>query len=174
MNKVRLLDLYVRDRARKRCFHISTQERQHYQKGNSANNAGHDPYPILSLARHSTLPTGLIHPTIAMEYDWNARAQSLAMLRHRAPALARRGTGGAAAGIPKLVPADRVRAVRAREVHGRDACALAGRGDRIIGEIIERMRRDGCGGQAGLVELITSIPGASRPVRRIILQDCPK
>jgi hypothetical protein len=48
---------------------------------------------------------------------------------------------------------------------------LAGHGDRIIGEIIERMRHDGCGGQPGLVELVTSIPGASRPVRRIILQD---
>jgi hypothetical protein len=46
---------------------------------------------------------------------------------------------------------------------------LAGHGDRIIGEIIERMRHDGCGGQAGLVELITAIPGASRPVRRIVL-----
>jgi hypothetical protein len=46
---------------------------------------------------------------------------------------------------------------------------LAGYGHRIVGEIIERMRHDGCGGQAGLVELITGIPGASRPVRRIVL-----
>jgi hypothetical protein len=34
---------------------------------------------------------------------------------------------------------------------------------------IERMRHDGCGGQAGLAELITAIPTASRPVRRIVL-----
>ena len=46
---------------------------------------------------------------------------------------------------------------------------LADRSNRIIGEIIEWMWHDGCGGQAGLVELITSIPGASRPVPRIIL-----
>ena len=48
---------------------------------------------------------------------------------------------------------------------------LAGHGDRIIGEIIERMRHDGSGGQVGLVELLTGIPGASRPVRRIVLRD---
>ena len=48
---------------------------------------------------------------------------------------------------------------------------LAGHGDRIIGEIIERMRHDGSEGQVGLVELLTGIPGASRPVRRIVLRD---
>jgi hypothetical protein len=48
---------------------------------------------------------------------------------------------------------------------------LAGHSDRIIGEIIERMRHDGSEGQVGLVELLTGIPGASRPVRRIVLRD---
>jgi hypothetical protein len=48
---------------------------------------------------------------------------------------------------------------------------LAGRGDQIIGDLIGRMRHDGCSGQPGLVELITGIPGASRSVRRIILQE---
>ncbi len=44
-----------------------------------------------------------------------------------------------------------------------------GLGDRTIGEIIARMRHDGCGGQPAFVELLTGIPGASRPVRRIVL-----
>jgi hypothetical protein len=30
-------------------------------------------------------------------------------------------------------------------------------------------RHDGCGGRPKFVELITGIPGASRPVRRIVL-----
>ena len=37
----------------------------------------------------------------------------------------------------------------------------------LIGEIIARMRHDGCGGRAGTVELLTEIEGVStRPVRR--------
>ena len=37
--------------------------------------------------------------------------------------------------------------------------------------LIARMRRDGCGGRAGRVELLTGIDGVgSRPVRRIVLQ----
>jgi hypothetical protein len=44
-------------------------------------------------------------------------------------------------------------------------------GDRLIRDIITRMRHDGCGGRAGKVELLTGIEGASsRPVRRIVLQ----
>jgi hypothetical protein len=39
-----------------------------------------------------------------------------------------------------------------------------------IGEIIERLRHDRCGGRAGKVELLTGIEGvSSRPVRRIVL-----
>jgi hypothetical protein len=38
-----------------------------------------------------------------------------------------------------------------------------------IRDILDRMRRDGCGGRAGKMELITGIEGASRPVRRIVL-----
>jgi hypothetical protein len=46
---------------------------------------------------------------------------------------------------------------------------IAGLGDRIIGDILDRMRHDGCGGRPQFAELITGIPGASRPVRRIVL-----
>jgi hypothetical protein len=42
---------------------------------------------------------------------------------------------------------------------------VAGRGDQIIADLIERMRHDGCGGRPGLVELITAIPGASLQCR---------
>jgi hypothetical protein len=42
--------------------------------------------------------------------------------------------------------------------------------DRTLGDILARMRHDGCGGRAGKVELLTGIEGASsRPVRRIVL-----
>jgi hypothetical protein len=48
----------------------------------------------------------------------------------------------------------------------------APRSDLPIREIIKRMRRDGCGGRPGRVELLTGIEGASsRPVRRIVLVD---
>jgi hypothetical protein len=33
------------------------------------------------------------------------------------------------------------------------------------------MRHDGCGGRPQFAELITGIPGASRPVRRIVLME---
>jgi hypothetical protein len=59
---------------------------------------------------------------------------------------------------------------RAREEYMAETHATPaghGHGDRII----ERMRHDGSGGQVGLVELLTGIPGASRPVRRIVLRD---
>ncbi len=38
-----------------------------------------------------------------------------------------------------------------------------------IRDILDRMRHDGCGGRPKLAELIIAIPGASRPVRRIVL-----
>jgi hypothetical protein len=44
-------------------------------------------------------------------------------------------------------------------------------GNMTIREIIKRIRHDSCGGQAGRVELLTGIEGASsRPVRRIVLR----
>jgi hypothetical protein len=46
---------------------------------------------------------------------------------------------------------------------------LAGFGDRRLGDLIAKMHHDGCGGRPEFVELITGIPGASRPVRRIVL-----
>ena len=53
VNKIRLLDLYVGDGARERRFHIGIQQWQHREKSNSANNAGHGPSPILSIAHRS-------------------------------------------------------------------------------------------------------------------------
>jgi hypothetical protein len=44
-------------------------------------------------------------------------------------------------------------------------------GDMLIGDILDRMRHDGCGGRAGKAELLTGIDGSSRPVRRILLRD---
>jgi hypothetical protein len=41
----------------------------------------------------------------------------------------------------------------------------------LLREIIRRARHDGCGGRAGRVELLTSIEGSSRPVRRIVVLD---
>jgi hypothetical protein len=46
---------------------------------------------------------------------------------------------------------------------------IAGLGDQRVGDPLARMRHDGSGGRPKLVELITGIPGASRPVRRILL-----
>jgi hypothetical protein len=44
-------------------------------------------------------------------------------------------------------------------------------GEMLIRDILDRMRRDGCGGRAGRAELLTGVDGASsRPVRRIVLQ----
>ena len=44
--------------------------------------------------------------------------------------------------------------------------------DRLLRDVLARMRHDGCGGRAGKVELLTGIEGASsRPVRRIMLID---
>jgi hypothetical protein len=41
-----------------------------------------------------------------------------------------------------------------------------------IGDILDRMRHDGCGGRAGRAELITGVEAASsRPVRRIVLRE---
>ena len=42
-------------------------------------------------------------------------------------------------------------------------------GDHRLGDLLARMRHDGCGGRPEFVELITGIPGASRPARRIVL-----
>jgi hypothetical protein len=40
-----------------------------------------------------------------------------------------------------------------------------------IRDILQRLRHDGCGGQAARAELLTGIEGASsRPVRRIVLR----
>jgi hypothetical protein len=46
---------------------------------------------------------------------------------------------------------------------------LAGFGDQRLGDLLAKMRHDGCGGRPKFVELLTGIPGASRPVRRIVL-----
>jgi hypothetical protein len=48
--------------------------------------------------------------------------------------------------------------------------AHSAQGDKLIRDIIARMRHDGCGGRAGKVELLTDIEGpSSRPVRRIVV-----
>ena len=46
---------------------------------------------------------------------------------------------------------------------------IAGLGHRRIGELLARMRHDGCGGRPAFAELLTGVPGASKPVRRIVL-----
>jgi hypothetical protein len=46
---------------------------------------------------------------------------------------------------------------------------LAGFGEQRVGDLLARLRHDGCCGRPEFVELITGIPGASRPVRRIVL-----
>jgi hypothetical protein len=44
--------------------------------------------------------------------------------------------------------------------------------NRLLADILKRMRHDGCGGQAARAELLTGIEGASsRPVRRIVLRE---
>jgi hypothetical protein len=45
----------------------------------------------------------------------------------------------------------------------------SGFGDQIVDDLLARMRHDGCGGRPQFVELLTGIPAASRPVRRIVL-----
>ena len=46
--------------------------------------------------------------------------------------------------------------------------------DRMLRQILARMRHDGCGGLAGKAELLTGAEGASsRPVRRITLISDP-
>ena len=51
-----------------------------------------------------------------------------------------------------------------------EAHAAGWRG-RALFDILKRMRHDGCGGNAGKVELLTGIDGvSSRPVRRIVLR----
>jgi hypothetical protein len=41
--------------------------------------------------------------------------------------------------------------------------------DMLIRDILGHMRHDGRGGRVAKAELVTGIPGASRPVRRIVL-----
>jgi hypothetical protein len=61
-------------------------------------------------------------------------------------------------------------ALPGRERYAADThMATAGLGDQRIGDLLARMRYDGCGGRPAFVELLTGIPGASRPVRRIVL-----
>jgi hypothetical protein len=44
--------------------------------------------------------------------------------------------------------------------------------NRLLSDILKRMRHDGCGGLPGRAELLTGIEGASsRPVRRIVLRE---
>ena len=48
--------------------------------------------------------------------------------------------------------------------------ARVGWRDRMLRDILARMRHDGCGGLAAKAELLTGIEGvSSRPVRRIVL-----
>ena len=51
---------------------------------------------------------------------------------------------------------------------GRERCldetnlTIAGHGDRRVGDLIRRLKHEGCGGRPKLVELITGIPGGAR------------
>jgi hypothetical protein len=62
-----------------------------------------------------------------------------------------------------------MRALRAWAVRRRDAHDHRRLGDQRIGDLLARMRHDGCSGWPAFVELLTGIPGASRPVRRLVL-----
>jgi hypothetical protein len=46
---------------------------------------------------------------------------------------------------------------------------IAGHGDRRAGDLIGRLKHDGCAGKPNLVELITGIPGSASWQRRIVL-----
>jgi hypothetical protein len=71
-------------------------------------------------------------------------------------------------GVPAVVHADHLRAVRQQRMFSETHAA--GLRDLLIRDIIARMRHDGCSGRAGRMELLTGIEGASsRPVRRIVL-----
>jgi hypothetical protein len=96
-------------------------------------------------------------------------ATALAILRQRPVAHARRSAGRAVPGVPVVVAADRVRPLR----QGADGQRGHARWrDRMLRDILARMRHDGCGGLAVKAELLTGIEGASsRPVRRIVLVD---
>jgi hypothetical protein len=49
---------------------------------------------------------------------------------------------------------------------------LAGYGDQRLGDLVRRMRHDGCGGAPARVELVSEVPGVSgRPMRRVALVD---
>ena len=45
---------------------------------------------------------------------------------------------------------------------------LAGFGDQRVGDLLARLRHDGCCGQPEFVEVITGIPGASRLVPLVL------
>jgi hypothetical protein len=100
-----------------------------------------------------------------------ARSQGLAQLWHRSPSLRGRALAAPLRAFPSwFLWIECARRGREKYMAATHA-TLAGHGDWIIGEIIERMRHDGCGGQVGLVELLTGIPGSSHPVRRIVMRD---
>jgi hypothetical protein len=46
---------------------------------------------------------------------------------------------------------------------------IAGHGYERVGDLIRRLKHEGCGGKPKLVELITGIPGSSAWLRRIVL-----
>ena len=90
--------------------------------------------------------------------DRSASSQAtLAQLRHRPVAHARRSAGRAVRRVPVVVHEDHLRPV---------AVLMPD----VASDIIARGRHDGCGGRAGEVELLTGIEAASsRPVRKIVL-----
>ena len=93
--------------------------------------------------------------------------EALAQLRHRAAALARRGTGRTVRRLPSWFL--RIECDRCGKVVMHNESHAAWRG-RTLRSILARMRHDGCGGLAAKAELLTGIEAAtSRPVRRIAL-----
>jgi hypothetical protein len=62
-----------------------------------------------------------------------------------------------------------MRDVRARAIPNGVHLTIAGHGDRRVGDLIRRLKHEGCGGKPKLVELITGIPGSSAWQRRIVL-----
>jgi hypothetical protein len=128
---------------------------------------------LLSLCRVTRIPTvnrGACPVSCKRRPSESCYADVLPPLRHRAPAQSRRGPGSAAALIPVMAPADRMRPVPARERYLAEThMTLAGFGDHRLGDLLARMRHDGCGERPQFAELLTGIPGASRPVRRIVL-----
>jgi hypothetical protein len=82
----------------------------------------------------------------------DGRTAALALLRHRTPACARRGSGSAAAGLPVLVPARHLRPLR----QGTRRTPRSGSATCRSACCSPACATTGCGGRLGRVELVAA------------------